>query len=78
MSTLKWEDDSILVRDTCECGHLAPGRMGHEPDEIAARDTPGPHHTPIRCTLYQRDMVTPGRKEGLVFIMPGPIARPRA
>lgn len=43
--------------EPCQCAHLTDERMGYPPDAKAARETPGIHHTPIRCTLYR------GRRE---------------
>jgi len=37
----------------CKCDRFAPGRMGYEPDEKAARETPGPHHTPGHCMFWR-------------------------
>lgn len=38
----------------CECGHLTDEAVGYVPDAKAARENPGPHHTPIRCVLYRK------------------------
>ncbi len=36
----------------CTCGHLTDAQMGDPHDAKIARETPGPHHTPIRCEMY--------------------------
>jgi hypothetical protein len=38
----------------CECGHLTDRAMGYPPDAKAARESLGPHHTPIRCCWYRK------------------------
>ncbi len=47
MST--WEEPVV-----CQCGHLTDERMAYAPDAKIARETPGPHHTPIRCRLFAK------------------------
>lgn len=47
----------------CQCGHLTDEFMGFPPDAKAARESPGPHHTSIRCTFYRRGHEVPSGDE---------------
>ena len=47
----------------CQCGHLTDESMGYPPDAKIARESPGPHHTPIRCTFYRRLHEVPERNQ---------------
>lgn len=49
----------------CECGHLTDRAMGYAPDAKAARESLGPHHTPIRCCWYRKtNRPAPGGERG--------------
>lgn len=70
------EHGPIAVGDIarCECGHLTDERMGYPPDAKAARETPGPWHTPIRCVMYRPDappVTTSAEGTGLVYRIVG-------